>query len=265
MTMTTKSTAPTMVAHGALRVPGVTIDAYNAELRAGKRFIGDRASTRVFREILDKGRAEMRKAGSDPLGAKPTKELSKKKLDKVLVDGDPEAAGVVQGAIEEFAAELAKVAACLLELKAWRAIARLVVGGGLRASRIGELAIGRASVLLKADGHELEMRPIHHHPDEAGLIGAVHLAPPWMFAGHDAILALDIGGSNIRAGVVVLNWKKAADLSHTAVGSAELWEYGKEERKPSVSTSCRRSLPRHHRCGRLDRARWPELAGQLGK
>jgi len=233
--MTTRVTDTTMIAHGALRVPGVTIDAYNAELRAGKTFVGDRASTQAFRDLLEKARAEMRKAGSDPLGDKPTKELSKKKLDKVLLEGDPEAAGVVHGAIEEFAAELAKVAACLLELKAWRAVARLVVGGGLRASRIGELAIGRASVLLKAEGHEVEMRPIHHNPDEAGLIGAVHLAPPWMFAGHDAILALDIGGSNIRAGIVALNCKKAADLSRSEVHSADIWEYAKDETKPSRS------------------------------
>ena len=46
----------------------------------------------------------------------------------------------------------------------------------------------------------------------AGLIGAVHLAPRWIFEAHDVILAVDIGGSNIRAGVVTLNMKKAPDL-----------------------------------------------------
>ena len=52
--------------------------------------------------------------------------------------------------------------------------------------------------------------PIRHHPDEAGLIGAIHLAPPWIFAGHDSILAVDIGGTNIRAGVVELNVEEDA-------------------------------------------------------
>jgi hypothetical protein len=42
--------------------------------------------------------------------------------------------------------------------------------------------------------------PIHHHPDEAGLIGVAHLMPSWMFAGHDSLLAVDIGGTNIAPG-----------------------------------------------------------------
>ena len=54
--------------------------------------------------------------------------------------------------------------------------------------------------------------PVRNDPDEAGLIGAAHLAPKWLFKAHDAILAVDIGGTNIRAGVVELNLKKAADL-----------------------------------------------------
>lgn len=69
------------------------------------------------------------------------------------------------------------------------------------------------------------MLPIRHHPDEAGLIGAAHLAPPWIFSGHDAILAVDIGGSNIRVGIVGLNTKKAKDLSKVKVLSSELWRH----------------------------------------
>ena len=88
-----------------------------------------------------------------------------------------------------------------------------MVGGGFRASRVGELVIGRTSVILKADKVDIELVPIRNDPDEAGLIGAAHLAPKWMFKAHDAILAVDIGGTNIRAGVVELNLKKAADLS----------------------------------------------------
>ena len=72
--------------------------------------------------------------------------------------------------------------------------------------------------------------PIRHDPDEAGLIGAVHLAPTWMFKGHDAILAVDIGGTNIRAGVVELNLKKAPDLSKAAVWKFELWRHGDEKK-----------------------------------
>jgi predicted NBD/HSP70 family sugar kinase len=47
--------------------------------------------------------------------------------------------------------------------------------------------------------------------DEGGLSGALHLAPAWMFEGYDAILAADIGGTNIRAGVIEHRFKQAAD------------------------------------------------------
>jgi len=92
-----------------------------------------------------------------------------------------------------------------------------VIGGGFRASRVGELVIGRTAVILKAEKIPIELVPVHNDPDEAGLIGAAHLAPKWLFKGHDAIIAVDIGGTNIRAGVVELNLKKESDLSKAGV------------------------------------------------
>jgi len=65
---------------------------------------------------------------------------------------------------------------------------------------------------------------------EAGLIGSVHLAPAWMFKAFDAIpLGVDIGGTNIRAGVLQLNLKAAPDLSKTKVWKFSLWRHGDEE------------------------------------
>ena len=63
----------------------------------------------------------------------------------------------------------------------------------------------------------MELVPIRNHPDEAGLLGAVHLAPTWMFKAFDAVLAVDIGGTNIRAGVVQLNLKKLNTLAKAKV------------------------------------------------
>jgi predicted NBD/HSP70 family sugar kinase len=83
-------------------------------------------------------------------------------------------------------------------------------------------------VILKSDKVPLDLLPIRNEPDEAGLIGAAHLAPRWMFEAHDAILAVDIGGTNIRAGVVTLNLKKASDLSKAVVWKFELWRYADE-------------------------------------
>lgn len=223
----------TPAVHGAAELPSVIVETYNAELRDADGFVGDRASNRAFRAIVDELRERLRKVGEDPFGETPTEDLSRKKLDKILGEGDLEAAGVVQGAIEEFATEVATVITRFMRIKAWKDLERIVVGGGLRASRIGELVIGRTMVKLKEMGHALELSPIQHHPDEAGLIGATQLVPPWMLAGHDAILALDIGGSNIRAGVVALHHKKAKDLSRSEVVELELWRHADEKTKPT--------------------------------
>jgi predicted NBD/HSP70 family sugar kinase len=93
------------------------------------------------------------------------------------------------------------------------------------------LAIARAGLLVKADGHKLDLAPIRYHPDEAGLVGCIHLAPSWIFAGHDSILAVDIGGTNFRAGVVELNQSKNPDLSKARVVETELWRHADDKPK----------------------------------
>jgi predicted NBD/HSP70 family sugar kinase len=226
----TSTTAPTVPTHGASRLPTVEVDSYNVELKDDEGFLGDRASKAAFRTIIENWRKPLRKAGDDPFGDEPSEEISKSKLDSLLTKGDPEAAGILQGAIEDFAQELALIIRRFLKLKAWRDTERIVVGGGFRGSRVGELAIGRTAVILKADKVPIELVPIRDDPDEAGLIGAAHLAPRWMFEAHDAILAVDIGGTNIRAGVVALNLKKAADLSKASVWKFGLWRHGDEKK-----------------------------------
>src|SRR6185369_2455756 len=100
---------PSLLAHGSDQLSRVVVDAYNADMRNAEGFVGDRASKRAFQAIFDDWRERMQKAGADPFGDTPTDQISKKQLDKVLTDGDPEAAGVVQGAIEEFSQEFAAV------------------------------------------------------------------------------------------------------------------------------------------------------------
>jgi hypothetical protein len=217
--------------HGALRLPAVEVDSYNVEIKDQDKdkFVGDRANKQVFREILEGWRKKLRKLGDDPFGDTPTEDISKAKLDEVMSKGDTEAAGVIQGAIEDFAKQLNYVIKRFLKLKAWEDTERLVIGGGFRGRRIGELAIGRAGVMLKADGFDVDVDPIHADPDEAGLLGAIHLAPSWLFKAHDAIVGVDIGGTNIRVGIVQLNLKKAKDLSKAAVWKSELWRHAEEK------------------------------------
>jgi predicted NBD/HSP70 family sugar kinase len=225
--MAETTTSPT---HGASRLSSVDVDSYNVESKDEDGFLGDRASKRAFQQFVEDWRKPLRREGDDPLGDDATEEIGNKKLGELLSEGDPEAAGVVQGAIEEFSQELVLVIRRFVRLKAWRGTERIVVGGGFRGSRIGELVIGRAAVILKAQDVPLDLVPIRHDPDEAGLIGAAHLAPPWMFRGHDAILGVDIGGTNIRAGVVRPQLRKAADLAKASVWKCELWRHGDEKK-----------------------------------
>ena len=220
--------------HGGATLAAVTVDAYNAELRDDEGFIGDRASSRAFRSLLDDVRERLADAGHDPLEGEGEK-IGNDVLDKLLAEGAPEAAGVVHTAIEDFAQEFFAVIRWFLKLKDWRDTQRIVVGGGLRGTRVGELAMGRTAVLLHGDGIKLDLLPIQHDPDHAGLIGGVHLSPRELLASHDAILAMDMGGTNVRVGIVTLNRSKA-DLSGAAVAHSEEWRHGddKPTRKGAV-------------------------------
>src|SRR4051794_9706673 len=215
--------------HGATRLPPVEVDSFNVELKDDEGFLGDRASKGAFRKILDSLRKPLKKNGDDPLGKKSAGEIAKSDLDQALVGDDVGAAALVHGAIEEFAQELAHVTRRFLKTKAWADTERIVVGGGFRQSRVGELAIARTDIILKAEDFKVDLVPIRFHPDDAGLIGALHLAPSWIFEAHDSILAVDIGGTNIRCGVVETNWKKAKDLSKAAVWKSELWRHADDE------------------------------------
>ena len=215
--------------HGATRLPSVEVDSFNVELKDDEGFLGDRASKKAFRKILDDLRKPLKKNGDDPLGKKSSGDIAKSELDGALDSDDIAAAALVHSAIEEFAQELAYVTRRFLKTKAWADTERIVVGGGFRQSRVGELAIARTDILLKAEEFEVDLVPIRFHPDDAGLIGTLHLAPSWIFEAHDSILAVDIGGTNIRCGVVETRWKKAPDLSKATVWKSELWRHADDE------------------------------------
>src|ERR1700704_4936917 len=215
--------------HGATRLPSVDVDSFNIELKDDEGFLGDRASKGAFRKIFDRWRKPLKKSGEDPFGDEPSDKISKKVLDAILIGDDVEASVVVHSAIEEFAQELAYVTRRFLKTKAWAKTERIVVGGGFRESRVGELAIARTDIILKAEGFKVDLVPIRFNPDDAGLIGCLHLAPSWIFEAHDSILAVDIGGTNIRCGVVETRWKKAPDLSKAAVWKSDLWRHADDE------------------------------------
>jgi predicted NBD/HSP70 family sugar kinase len=191
--------------------------------------VGDEANKGGFWDILDRWRDLLKETDEDPLGEIPSEEIGKKKLAALLASGAPDEAGLVQSAVEEFAQEVARVIRKLLRLKEWQDTECVVIGGGFQASRVGKLAVGRTALLLKAEGIDVDLELIRHDPNHAGLVGAAHLLPSWMLKGHDAILALDVGGTNIRAGVVELNLKKSATLADATVAKLEHWRHADEK------------------------------------
>ena len=173
-----------------------------------------------------------------------------------------------------------------LKLKSWRDTECIIVGGGFRASRIGELAIARREPASERRRHRDRPPLIDNDPDEAALIGTGHLLPAWMIEGYDAMLAADIGGTNLRAGVVELNLSKAKDLSKRAssISNSGVTRRGEVKREHAVEelvsmfttlmkenktsasrTGHRPGLPGCHPRGWLDRAWRAESPGQLGE
>ncbi|MGB9273455.1 MAG: hypothetical protein WCB74_30160 [Pseudolabrys sp.] len=76
----------------------------------------NRASKGAFREMIAQIRKSLRKTGDDRLGDEESDELSKAQLDAMLFQGEPEVAGIVQGAIEDFSQGFAGVISRFLRL-----------------------------------------------------------------------------------------------------------------------------------------------------
>jgi hypothetical protein len=220
---------PALPAHGARLFPGLRLDACSLDLPEGARQVGDRASHQAFDRILAGWRRRARRGAPDPFGPEPDEAPARETLDATLAAGRPDAAGILQGAIEDYAGALADVVRRFLLLPEWAGTQRVVVGGGLRAARTGEIAIARAAALLRAEGLDLRLTPIRHHPDEAGLVGAAHLLPRRVLQGCDAVLTADLGGTSFRAGVVLPRLGVAPDLAAAGIWRSRIWRHADEK------------------------------------
>lgn len=188
--------------HGVRTLPGVVVGSYSLEIEDESGMVGDQASQTAFRSLLTAWRERLEVAGRDPLGSTPTEELSKADLDRMAREGDSEAQRTIALAVAEFADRLAEVIARFMRQPAWQGVQRIVIGGGFKESEIGRLAIRETAQRLVALGTPIDLSPIHHGADVAGLIGWGHLAPTFRSAHRRAILAVDIGGTNVRCGIV---------------------------------------------------------------
>jgi hypothetical protein len=202
--------------HGELRLASVIINGYSLELRdrEGEGFVGDVASGTAFRHMLDAWRQLFTAmVGKDPFGSTPTRDFTKKEID------------ALEQACEDYAQQLAGVVQRFLKQATWRGVERVVLGGGFHQSEFGARAIDRVRELLRADKVAVQLHTLHHHADEGGLIGWVHLAPPALLQSYDAILAVDIGGTNVRCGIVQTHLHRAPDMSLAEVVRREKWAH----------------------------------------
>lgn len=225
--------APSIVGmhHGDLKLEMLEIAGYNLEVADGEGFIGDRASQTAFRALLDQWRRRYRRKGlKDPLGKRPSSALGKKVLDKAIAaERASPAADIVHGAIEEFAVELAQVIQRFMRQKSWSGVQRIVIGGGFPESDVGERAILQAAALCEAAELPVHLARLSHHVDDGGLIGWVHLAPPALTEQYDALLALDLGGTNARCGIVSFRRNKAKDFSRARVERRVKWRHADDD------------------------------------
>jgi hypothetical protein len=225
------ATTDLLAGHGLPTLPSVTVDRYNLDIRRGRIILNHKLRKAAFYELLDTLRVPLQEKGEDPFPPGSSHDIKRKNLEKFLKSGDTQAATLIETAISSYAGEIALVLEHFLKTKEWTGVERIAVGGGFRKGQIGELCIHQAGKLLQSKGMPVDLQPIRHHPDEAGLIGAAHLLPTWALKGNTGMLAVDIGGTNLRVGVLSLNIDREADLSATEVWKSDIWQHADDDPK----------------------------------
>ena len=212
--------------HGAVTLPDVRVENYSLVFTEKGKFIGDKVNKSAFAKTLDALRKRKAKnGGKDPFGDLPSAEIRKSHLAETLAEGDPDASEIVNAALDIFAGNLFDVLQRYRKTDEWRRVERIAIGGGFSDDRIGRIAVARAQARLHDEKIKCELKPIKHDPDEAGLIGAAYLAPPWVFSGFDAIIGVDIGGTNIRCGAVRFKLTRHYMLSKAKVIHSAVWRH----------------------------------------
>jgi hypothetical protein len=214
--------------HGAAKLPGVRVDSYNLDPEHQGERLAAYTNKRALKMFVDKWRKLARRSGPDPFGKRDSFALTKKELDEGLNSENEAVRSVVHGAIEDFSRSLALLVQRFLVLRDWQRTECIVIGGGLPASQTGRLIVCRARALLHHAGIKVDMRPITADPHDAALLGSAHLFPSWALARHDAFVAADLGGTNLRVGVVRLP-KGQKDLSKAQVWKRTVWRHADHE------------------------------------
>ncbi len=208
--------------HGTHELPHVRIGEYSLEMWGPQGLIGDEASGTAFRELLGEWQRTLECAGQDPLGPRAAERLSWEEISQIAREGGTEGARMVAGAIGEFSDKLAEVIQRFLAHQAWRGVERIVIGGGFKESDVGRLAIMYTGHRLSEQGVDVKLQSLTHAADDGGLVGWVQLLPP-AHAGR-SFLAVDIGGTNARCGIVSVD-DKGRNGEGARVVAREKWRH----------------------------------------
>lgn len=214
--------------HAAVHLPGLDIDRYSLPLADpdGDGFLGDRASQTAFRALIDRARAH-HLHGPDPFGRKTSRELSKDQIDLVLVGGGADASHALHLAVEEYARQLCYVVQMFLAQPDWAGVERIVIGGGFPEHEAGSLALRRAICLLEHADTGVELLALRHDADEGGLLGWSPLLPAAAHA-HDAFLAVDVGGTKLRCGIVEHRLRRDPTGGRGRVVESLVWRHASD-------------------------------------
>ena len=223
--MPTDSSTDDRGRHAAVRLPQLSIDHYSLPVPDpdGDGFLGDRASQTAFRTLLDTART-LHLHGRDPFGRGQSRNLPKERIDLVLVGGAPDASHAVHLAVEEYARQLCFVVQSFMAQPEWAGVERIVLGGGFPEHETGGLALRRAVRLLELARTGVDLLTLRHDPDEGGLLGWSPLLPDPALD-YDAFLAVDVGGTKLRCGVVEHRLRRDPAGGHGRVVESLVWRH----------------------------------------
>ncbi|WP_279479676.1 ROK family protein [Aureimonas sp. SK2] len=198
-------------------------------MRQGEAFIGDLASGSEFRRILSRERKKVPAEDEPPFGWQRTKDIDGNDLEAALTARDGEAeAVVIERALDAFTDHFASVLLRFLVTDSWKGTRRIVCGGGLMEGELGAELLRRADERMRRHHPDLEMRRLHHPPDVAGMVGWAYAAPRDALAQGDGFVAVDIGGTNVRWGIVRID-RTPAERDRLTVAHHEKWCHADED------------------------------------
>jgi hypothetical protein len=219
-------------------LPRVHVSGYSAELSSreggsgsGKDYVGDQARGEALIDTYEEKAADAKRGNADADDI--DEDVSFSDLDGMLRSEAGLEQTLARETAEDFADRLVAVISRFLQYRYWRETDRIVIGGGLTASRIGTVVIAITAAKLRALRSDLQVTRIHHDADDAGLVGCVHLLAAEETRNYDTLLAVDIGGTKARVGTVRMN---SDGLGHDGayVGRNTVWQHagtglGREE------------------------------------